>query len=236
MRILVFTFMTLVSTSITQAADSNIDIGLLDQNIFSDLIEDLGNAVNFKAVSPSQPLANVDFDLGFTVSGIKIGSSALDNKLTKKSPNSLYSQNFHLRKGLPLGFNVGAYYSSVVSSDIEFFGGELGYAILEDNAQLPELAVRGSYRLLTGIKNLDFSSTGLELSISKGFALLKPYAGISAVWIDGNPDVNNLTAETFTHTKYFAGLNFKLGMVTFAAEAGKSGDNASTSAKIGIRF
>ncbi|NOX92015.1 MAG: hypothetical protein GXP18_06085, partial [Gammaproteobacteria bacterium] len=77
---------------------------------------------------------------------------------------------------------------------------------------------------------------GLELSISKGFALFTPYAGIGQVWIDSETNAGPLEDESLTKNKYFLGINFNLGLVNFAAETEQMGDNKSTSAKIGVRF
>jgi len=51
----------------------------------------------------------------------------------------------------------------------------------------PAIGVRGSLTKLSGVDQLSLDTRGLDLSISKGFALLTPYAGIGRVWSTAIP-------------------------------------------------
>jgi hypothetical protein len=118
-------------------------------------------------------------------------------------------------------------------------GGEIKYAILKGSTVSPALAVRGSYTSMTGVDDLDLSTAGLELSISKGFLMLTPYAGLGAIRYEGEGvGINNtkFDSESDTLAKYFLGVNFNMGLVNFAAEADKTGENSSYSAKFGLRW
>ena len=86
------------------------------------------------------------------------------------------------------------------------------------------------------LKPLFIASRLLELSVSKGGLMLTPYAGIGAVRYQGDTSLGGLSQETINEKKYFLGLNFNLGLVNFAAETEQTGDNTTTSAKIGVRF
>jgi len=141
----------------------------------------------------------------------------------------------HVSKGLPFGFDVGAFYTSVPSSNIGLVGGELSYALFEGGVISPAVSVRGTYSRLTGVDQLDMTTKGLELSISKGFAFFTPYAGVGQVWIDSATNTG-WEDESLTKNKYFLGFNLNLGLMNIAAETEQTGDNTSTSAKIGVRF
>ena len=176
------------------------------------------------------------FDIGFEVSSTSLESSALETATSGEATSSrLLVPKLHISKGLPFGFDVGAFYTSVPSSNISLIGGELSYAIFEGGMMTPAISIRGTFSRLTGVDQLDLTTKGLELSISKGFAMFTPYAGIGTVWIDSGTNVG-LADESLTKSKYFLGVNMNLGLMNIAAETEQTGDNTSTSAKIGVRF
>ncbi len=220
----------------TWAGSDINNIGALNQGLFKDLTADLGAALSYKAIRPAEPLGSLGFDIGFEVSSTSLESSALETATSGEATSSqLLVPKLHISKGLPFGFDVGAFYTSVPSSNIGLIGGELSYALLEGGMLSPAVSIRGTFSRLTGVDQLDLSTKGLELSVSKGFAFFTPYAGIGQVWINSETNTG-LEDESLTKNKYFLGINFNLGLVNFAAETEQTGDNASTSAKIGVRF
>lgn len=90
------------------------------------------------------------------------------------SINTLYIPKLHLHKGLPFNFDIGAFFSAVPDSNINLWGAELHYAVLAGSTTMPAIAVRASYSQLNGVNQLEFSTTGVDVSISKGFAFLTP--------------------------------------------------------------
>ncbi len=218
-------------------AASNIDnISALNQNLFKDLTNDLGAALSYKALVPAEPLGSLGFDIGFEVTSTSLESDALEQATTGNAPDQLLIPKLHVHKGLPLGFDIGAFYTSVPDSNIDLIGGELRYAIYDGSTLVPAVAIRGTFSRLSGVDELDLNTRGLELSVSKGFAMFTPYAGIGTIWIDSDTNVAGLNSENTSKNKYFLGFNLNLGLMNIAAETEKTGDNASTSAKIGVRF
>lgn len=226
----------------TAWAGSDIDaLGNLDQDLFKDLTADLGAALSYKAITPAEPLGSLGFDIGFEVSSTKMETDALDKATSGNAPGSLTIPKLHLHKGLPFGFDIGAFYTSVPNSNIGLVGGELRYAIVEGGTLTAAVSIRGTFSRLTGVDELDLTTRGLELSISKGFAFFTPYAGIGTVWIDSETtnDVLNTAGvkdESLTKSKYFLGFNLNLGLMNFTAETEKTGDNTTVSGKLGVRF
>lgn len=221
--------------SVSLGADID-NVGSLSQNLFKDLTADLGAALSYKAIRPAEPMGTLGFDIGFEVTGTKMESDALDLASSGDAPSQLLVPKLHVSKGLPFGFDVGAFYTSVPSSNIGLVGGELSYALFEGGVISPAVSLRGTYSRLTGVDQLDLTTKGLELSISKGFAFFTPYAGVGQVWIDSATSEGLLEDESFTKNKYFLGFNLNLGLMNIAAETEQTGDNTSTSAKIGVRF
>lgn len=215
------------------------NIGSLSQSTFKLFSEDLGAALSYKSVTPPAPLGITGFDLGLEVTSTKMQSSALWAAATSdgKELSSIIVPKLHVFKGLPLGIDVGAFYSAVPTTNIKLIGGELRYAILDGGLATPAVGIRGSMTKLSGVEQLAFSTRGLDVSISKGFAIFTPYAGIGAVWVDSTPNgVGTLTKETFRQNKTFVGGNLNLGLMNLAVEYDKTGAAQSYSAKLGFRF
>ena len=221
--------------SVSMGGDIDNISGLL-QAEFKDLTADLGAALSYKAIRPAEPMGSLGFDIGFEVTSTSLESDAFETATSgDATSNQLLVPKLHVSKGLPLGFDIGAFYTAVPSSNIGLVGGELSYALFEGGTLMPAVSVRGTFSRLTGVDELDLTTKGLELSVSKGFAFFTPYAGIGQVWIDSETNTG-LEDESLTKNKYFLGINFNLGLVNFAAETEQTGDNTSTSAKIGVRF
>ncbi|KPJ95188.1 MAG: hypothetical protein AMJ53_03335 [Gammaproteobacteria bacterium SG8_11] len=243
-RLLLSTFLSLTLSIPAYAGDNDINMKRFpsEQELFGDLIRDLGTAMSYRAVAPAEPL---DSPLGIDV-GLVVTSSKMKNELdgwkTATSANgqdTIYNSEIHVRKVLPLGFDVGAYFGSVSDSNMKSMGGEIRYAILNDSNLTPALAVRGSYKAMSGVDDLDLSTAGLELSISKVVFMAKPYAGLGAIHYEGEGtgiDNYKFESERDTLAKYFLGVNFDMGPVNFAAEADKTGENSSYKAKFGVRW
>jgi len=222
------------------AADNIDNLGALAQTEFKALSQDLGAALSYKAVSPAEPLGLTGFDIGLEVTGTKLNHSDIWDKASSGSaPSTVPVPKLHVIKGLPLNFDVGAVYTKIPTTNISLLGGELRYAILEGGVASPALAVRGTFTKLSGVDQLDFSTKGLELSVSKGFAMLTPYAGVGEVWVDSKPKANAATVlnkESFQQTKYFVGANINLGLLNIDLDYDNTDSTNSYTVKLGWRF
>lgn len=237
-RLLAVMAVFLAGTGPASAADDIDQINQLIQADFLKLSEDLGAALSYKAVIPATPLGLTGFDLGVEVTATQLQNrDAWDRASSSTAPDTLYVPRLHLHKGLPLGFDVGAFYTAVPGSNIKLWGAELRYAIIGGGALTPALGLRGTYSKLSGVSQLDFHTKGLELVVSKGFVMFTPYAGVGRVWTVSAPvGVTNVSKEEFAQGKYFVGGNINLGLINLALEADKTGDANSYNAKLGFRF
>lgn len=237
-RILALSILSLGGLGLPAQA-ANLDaIGSLVQNDFRLLSEDLGAALSYKPISPAEPLGLIGFDLGIEVSATKLENPAIfDNAVTGDASGTLYLPKLHAHMGLPFGFDIGASYAGVPDSNIKAWGAELRYAILKGGTAAPALAVRASYSALDGVDELKLTTTGLDVSISKGFAMFTPYAGIGKVWVTSTPDASTgLAEEDFDLNKVFVGVNMNLVLLNIAIEGDKTGDATSYGIKFGWRF
>lgn len=230
---------TLCFTQSALAAGITTLQNLGGQAEFRTLSEDLGAALSYKPITPAAPLGTSGFDMGIEVTQTDMAkSSQLWSKITNNSGtvSKLYVPKLHIAKGLPFGIDIAAFYSKIPSTNISLYGGELRYAILDGGIAQPAIAVRGSYTKLNGVNQLSLDTKGLDISISKGFAMFSPYAGIGQVWVNSTANVSGLAAEKFTQGKVFVGANLNLGFTNLAAEIDKTGGIQSISMKLGFRF
>lgn len=223
------------------AGDDLDQINDLAQNQFEALSEDLGSALAYRSVAPAEPLGVTGFDIGVSITSTKLES--IDAWETAIGDNdvssSLYVPKVHVVKGLPWGIDIGAFYTSVPDSNIKVVGGELKYAIWEGGVATPALAIRGSCATLKGVDQLDFTTAGLDLSISKGFAMFTPYAGIGVQRVSSEPQEDAglvLDKESITQKRIMAGVNVGLTLFNAAFEFDQIGEATSYSVKVGVRF
>ena len=233
----------LVAAGSANAADLD-QLQELAQDEFRNLSEDLGSALSYKSLTPAEPTGITGIDLGVEVTATDLENSEVLEKAISGNDDfgSLPIFKLHAHKGLPFGIDVGASYASVPDTNIKLLGAEVRYAIIEGGIATPALAVRGTYSSMQGVDQLDLDTKGLELTVSKGFAMATPYAGIGQVWVTSTPndvvgsDLVKLEEEDFSQDKAFIGVNFNMGLVNFLVEADKTGDANTYGAKLGFRF
>jgi hypothetical protein len=222
------------------AVASNIDkLQALSQGEFRALSEDLGAALSYKPLTPAAPLGITGFDIGLAVTATKIENSALLQKAGAGDHSTLPVPSLRLNKGLPLDIDVGLMVGAVPGTDIRLYGGELRYAIVSGGVAMPAIGIRGSYTRLTGVDQLGFDTKGVDLSISKGFAIFTPYAGVGKVWVASTPkDIPppGLSKESFSLNKAFVGFNLNFGVTNLVFEGDRTGKATSYGAKLGFRF
>ncbi|MBU0623195.1 MAG: hypothetical protein KJ795_15250 [Gammaproteobacteria bacterium] len=222
------------------AANDINNLQALLQSEFRALSEDLGSALSYKPITPAEPLGITGFDMGIEVTATKMSKSEQAWKTATNSSSgigTLYVPKLHVAKGLPLDIDVAAFYSAIPTTNIKLTGVELRYAPLPGGVATPAVAVRASYTKLSGVDQLAFDTKGLDVSISKGFAMFTPYAGVGQVWVSSAPAASTgLSGESFTQSKVFAGVNINLGMTNIALEGDKTGGTSSYGMKLGFRF
>lgn len=216
----------------TQAMAKDLKFsGAVKQANFKELSKEAGAAISFKNTAPAEPLGITGFDVGVEISAVDIPSNDDWNKaFGKDAPSYLVLPKLRARKGLPLGIDIGAMYAYVPDTNIKLWGVEVSKAILEGSVATPALGVRATYTKLAGVDDLDLQTVGLDVSISKGFLMFTPYAGVGGVWIDSEAKGNlqtlsvlensvRLESEEIFQPRVFAGLKFSpLPLISFTGE------------------
>jgi hypothetical protein len=221
------------------AANIN-NLQAVGQADFRAMSEDLGSALSYKPLTPAEPLGVTGFDLGIEVTSTKMTKSEQAWKTATNSTSSLsslYVPKLHIAKGLPFNIDVGAFYAAIPTTNVKLTGFELRYAPIPGGVATPAVAIRGSYTKMSGVDQLDFNTKGLDVSISKGFAMFTPYAGVGQVWVNSAATINSgRVTESFTQSKVFAGININLGLTNIALEGDKTGGTSSYGMKLGFRW
>ena len=215
--------------------DNLIGFNQADFELFS---EDLGSALSYKPLTPAESNGVLGFDIGLEMTATKLAHPELYDRATGgDAPELLPVPKLHVHKGLPFGIDVGAFYSQVPSSNVKLMGAELRYALVDGGVAMPAVGLRASYTQLSGVDQLDFNTAGVDISVSKGFAFVTPYAGVGVVRVTSTPNgVPGITKATFNQNKVFAGVNFNFMITNIAIEADRTGDATSYGAKLGFRF
>ncbi len=232
-----------LGVSSVQAADEIVMTNIAGQDNFKKLSEDLASATSYKALSPAEPLGITGFDIGVELTDTSLQyADVFDTACGGCGSDNLTIPKLHLHKGLPMGFDVGLMYASTSSSNVTVTGFELRYANIEGGIAMPAVATRLSYSKLDGVDDLSLESKGIDLSLSKGFAMITPYVGVGQNWVTSDSSLIDPTTlkpyekEEFTQTKYFVGFNLNLGLLNFDFEADKTGEAQTIGAKVGFRF
>lgn len=102
---------------------------------------------------------------------------------------------------------------------------------------MPAVALRGNYSRLNGAEQLKFSSTGVELAVSKRFGTITPHAGGGRLWITSIPEAGGFEREKFNADKYYGGVSLAISAhAHLAVEAVTVSNATSYSAKLVARF
>lgn len=216
------TLLILFFPSTPTAASTDIKLPEeFSQSDFEDLSRQIGIAISYAPLAPAEPLGILGFDVGMEVTAVDIEQDEAfwTDAVDETPPSYLVIPKIHAQKGLPFGFDVGLEYAKAPGTNIGFIGGELKWAFIKGGMAIPSVALRGSYTQLLGVDDFDLITYGADLSISKGFAFLTPYAGVGQIWISSESDIGSLDKENLSLTKGFIGLKVTIFVFSFVAEA-----------------
>lgn len=208
------------------------------QSAFRSLSEDFGAALSYKPITPPTSLGLTGFDLGIEATYTELSKSKdVLKTLTGTSIPGLIVPKLHVYKGLPFNIDIGGFYSAVPTTNIQMFGGEIRYGILPGSMTMPAVGVRGAMTKLSGVSHFTFDTKSVDISVSKGFAMLTPYAGVGQVWVNSSTDaIPGIAKVSLTQSKLFAGANLNLGMSNLAFEWDKTGSANTYGIKLGFRW
>jgi hypothetical protein len=107
------------------------------------------------------------------------------------------------RKGLPFGFEITGALGYLANTTTWTIGADIRWALLEGFrtgflGYVPDISIGGGTRTLTGSSKFDLTTVGMDVQVSKPFALadsavLTPYVGYQFLWIFGDSGILDLT-------------------------------------------
>jgi len=225
----------------TASADRLGNLDQLTGREFKYASEAIGAVISYRPIAPPQPQGLTGFDVGLSMTSSSLsykGAAALETangNLYLDDAVQTYRLDIH--KGLPFDVDVGAYFANVPGLGIDVRGLEARYALLAGDFATPTISLRGGYTYATNSDDISINARSLDVSISKGFAMLTPYAGIGYVWVDsdGRGDASHQHSSPELN-KYYAGINMGLGLANLAFETDITGSTISWGMKFGLRW
>lgn len=198
------------------AAGNDISLSpSMSQSSFNTLVDELGMVTAYAPFSPAETLGVTGFELGASLTMAKIDDSVWNEALSDAdAPSMLPVPRLMLRKGLPLGIDIGASYTSIPDSNVSIVGGELRKSLVDGTTAVPAVSVLGHFSNLSGVDDLDLSTYGVDLGISKGFAMFTPYGGIGQVWYEGTEHAG-LSLDTRDSSETRGYLGMRIGFLPF---------------------
>jgi hypothetical protein len=204
---------------------------------FHSVSQDIVAAFDYKALEPAAATGISGVSVAAFGSYAPTRDSGAWQRLVGSSVTDIGVVGVKADKGLPLGFDVGGFYTRVPGTDASVYGGELRYAILRGTPVTPALAVRGTYTGAGNTGDFRYHSYGADVSASQSFVFVTPYAGLGYVWGHTSVDhLDNLNDEDLSRGKLFAGLDFKVLLLDTTAEYERLGGNNVYSLRAGLAF
>jgi hypothetical protein len=214
-----------------------VDIGIVNpnQDAFRGASEDLAAAFSYKALNPTEPLGLTGFNIGVIGSYTSVDNEQAFEDLIGTAVDHLATAGVSLTKGLPLGFDIGAFYTQDLTSSVALYGAELRYAFVPGNVALPAFGARLAGTKLNGINRFSMETLSVDISASKGFAFITPYVGVGQVFGFSSPDASTrLEDEDVRETRVFGGARLSLLPFQLTGEVDNVGGATSINLRLAI--
>jgi hypothetical protein len=229
--------------SVPAYAASNFDFGCINspggcalfQNEFRDISQDITGGLDYKALGPSEATGLSGIDIGAYVTYTPVQNKTSWKRVTGSDVDAVGMAGISLRKGLPFNIDVGVSLSAVPQTSAKVYGAEVRYAFLPGTNFTPAVALRAAYTASSGIDHFSFNTSSVDLSVSKGFTVFTPYAGVGYLRGNTNPDaISGLKDERVSKAKLFAGSRISLGFLDITPEYERVGNSNSYSLRVGL--
>jgi hypothetical protein len=134
-------------------------------------------------------------------------SSNQSSVINNSPPSVLQMYSARIAKGLPFGFEVGATFGWLANSGIVAGGGDIRASVLEGFrpylplGYLPDVAVGGGVRTITGTSQIKLTIASFDAGLSKpipiaGTVVLQPHVGYQWLRIFGDSGLIDMTPNT----------------------------------------
>ncbi len=207
-----------------------------DDAAFGRLMSQWGFAIASTSMHPAKTTGYGGFELSLEGDFTKIDSNASYWKLgtqgqqdpstkrfdsSNKNPDGIIQRyEMKIKKGFPFGLELIGAFGAVPHTNLVTLGADIRFSVLEGfrigtgfASYLPEIAVAGNVRTITGTQEFQLTVAGFNGEISKpipmfGTMVLTPYVGYSWIRIFGDSGLIDMTPNSdAVNLCGFAGTN-----------------------------
>lgn len=229
-----------------QAQSDGIDFDpFITEEEFATFSRLVAQAIYPTPVEPAKARGLLGFDIGIAATAVPIDPTA---SYWVRSVDEDFSFSDHVAvprlvvsKGLSFG-TISGTYAKVPDTDLAMWGGTFDLPLTRGGIATPTLAVRGAYSQIQGVEDLDLSTYGVELFLSKGFGPITPYGAVGYArskaegrvepLITGAPTLVPITDESSSN-RYTVGVRISLFLPKLVIEATQA-EERSYAAKISV--
>jgi len=199
----------------------------LTQGQWKTFVQQIGAIATFKSLASAEPLDKFNFNIGIDYSNTPIDQHNLAWINTFTHPDedcplgdAITIPTLRARMGLSDNMDIGAYWTTAPGANYGMVGAELKYTFLRESEELPAVAVRGSFTILTGVPDYDFNIYSVDLVTSKKIAMFTPYVGFRGSLGIGTETTSkvNLNTERILFTQGFAGVSYSIWILSITVE------------------
>lgn len=160
----------------------------LTREAWRQFVSELGLVTYFRPLASAEPMGRRKFEIALVNAGTRIDPSDAAWNDTFSHPDSthwlfegdaLYIPGLTARAGITDRLDVGAYYTRAIGANYGFVGGQLQYNLSNDSRRHLATAARVSAVRLFGPDDVEATTYGLDLLVSREFSRFSPYAGVS---------------------------------------------------------
>jgi len=193
-------------------------------------------------VQPARATGLLGFDVGVAGTAVSIDKNSTWWKYAVDHDFSTSGYVGVPRLVASKGFSAGTIsgsYAKLGNSGIKTYGGSVDFPIFRGSIVMPEVALRGSYAMITGADVYKQKVYGAEAFISKGFGPVMPYGAIGRMRSDSQGTILVPVSHSIHNrsdvNRIAAGVRLSLLVPKIAVEVTKA-EVTSYAAKISFVF
>jgi len=201
----------------------------LTQDAWHQFVSEAGLVVYFHPLASARPLGPRHFEVAVLRTNTMIDDAdpAWNDTFSHPDPthwlfdgNSLPIPGLMLRMGVTQKLDLGAYWTSAPSANYSMIGGQVQYALLDEQSRGLAGAGRISGVMVYGPEDLDLSTYGLDFLVSKEIDRFSPYVGVGGYWSRGHETTSkvDLQDESVVGALGTAGVAVRIWMLSLGGE------------------
>lgn len=217
----------------------------LTQDQFREFTAELGSIMRFRQLGDPATLGkgHLDVSLQYASASIDDAKGAWNNTMSHPAADHYLAESIAFprivaRFGVSDRVDVGAWGGVDAHSNYGLIGADTTIAVLRQGPTRPvSVSIRPSVTSLVGPSEVWVANASVDLSVSRAFGRLSPYAGVAAsssLGVERSDEVD-LDPATAQNGLAYAGLSYRWRALVLSGEVEK-GELVSYAFRIGTRF